>query len=91
MPLLSNTATFLITLLNNINELIVRSSDRKSAAEVMQAFRIYIRNKNVTLSEDKIDNFFAIINDARPYTLTVLLKDIAQDIVKNDAKKKQIS
>jgi len=91
MPLLSNTATFLITLLNNINELIVRSSDRKSAAEVMQAFRIYIRNKNVELSEDKIDNFFAIINDARPYTLTVLLKDIAQDIVKNDAKKKQIS
>jgi len=91
MPLLSNTATFLITLLNNINELIVRSSDRKSAAEVMQAFRIYIRNKNVTLSEDKIDNFFAIINDARPYTLTLLLKDIAQDIVKNDAKKKQIS
>ena len=58
MPLnLSETATSIITLLNNINELIVKSSDRKSAEEVMRAIKVYAKGKTYTIPEEKINNF----------------------------------
>lgn len=89
MPQLSDTATSILTLLNNINELIVKSSDRKNAEEVMRALRAYAKGKGFNLPQDKIDNFFAVIRDARPYTTTVLIKDIAEDVILLDTKKKK--
>jgi len=81
MSNLSDVATSILTLLNNINELIVKSSDRKNAEDVMRALRVYAKSKNFPVSQDKIDNFFAILIDARPYTLTMLIKDIADDVI----------
>lgn len=89
MPNLSSTATSILTLLNNINELIVKSSDRKNAQEVMSALRAYAKGKNFLLPQDKIDNFAAILIDARPYTLTMLIKDIADDVLLIEAKEKK--
>ena len=88
MAKLSETALSLIAILNNINELIVRSSDRQNAADVMRAFRVYAVNKKFLVPEDKIDNFLSVLLDARPYTLTCIVKDIASDIVESDRKKK---
>ena len=88
---LSDTASSILTLLNNVNELIVQSSDRKNAREVMKAIRAYAKGKNFNLSQDKIDNFGAILLDARPYTLTMLIKDIADDVIALDSKGKDKS
>lgn len=85
---LSETASSLIAILHNINELVVKSSDRKNAADVMRALRVYAKNKNYSIPEDKVDNFLSVLLDARPYTLTCIVKDIASDIVEADTKKK---
>lgn len=87
MAQLSEIASSLITILNNANELIVKSSDRQNAVNVMKAFKIYAENHNFNVPEDKINNFIAVILDARPYTLTSIIKDIAEDVVKTDLKK----
>ncbi len=87
MPKLSETATSILTLLNNANELIVKSSDRKSAREVIKAASIYAKGKGFPISQEKLDNFSAVLIDARPYTLTMLIKDIAEDVVASDIKK----
>lgn len=84
---ISDVATSILTLLNNINELIVKSSDRKNAEDVMRALRVYAKSKKFPVPEDKIDNFFAILIDARPYTLTMLIKDIADDVIMFGSKK----
>ena len=86
---LSPTATSILTLLNNINELIVKSSDRKNAEEVMRALRVYAKGKGFAINEDNLNNFNAILIDARPYTLTMCLKDIADDVIKVDTKNKK--
>jgi len=91
MPKLSETATSILTLLNNANELIVKSSDRKNAAGVMRALRAYAKGKKFLLRQDLLDNFFAVLLDARPYTLTMLIKDIADDVILIDAKNKRKS
>ena len=85
---LSPTARFILTLLNNINDLIVQSSDRENALDVMKALRVYGKNKNFLLPQDKIDNFQAVLLDARPFTLTSIIKDIADDVVVLDQRKK---
>jgi len=89
MHSLSDTASSIITLLHNANELIVKSSDRVSAKEVLQATRIYAENKKFAMPEDKIDNFMSILIDARPITLTTLLKDIAEDVLTADTKSRK--
>ena len=42
----SDTARSLITLLNNVNDLIVQSSNRTDAKEVMRALSVYAKNKS---------------------------------------------
>jgi len=84
---LSDTAKSLLALLNNINELIVLSSDRMNASEVIRAMASYAKNKNFDLPKDKIDNFLAVLFDARPITLTNIVKDIAEDVVMIDKKR----
>jgi hypothetical protein len=86
MPELSSTASNILTILNNINDLIVKSSDRKNAANVVRALRAYARGKHFPISEDKLDNFLAVLIDARPITLTSLVHDIAQEVILSDKK-----
>jgi len=77
----SEVAISILVLLNNINELIVESSDRQNAKEVMKALRTYGKNKNFPLPQDKMNNFDAVLLDAKPFTLTSIIKDIAADVV----------
>lgn len=86
MAKLSDTASSIITLLHNANELITRSSDRQSAKEVLGAVKVYAKNKKFAMPEDKMDNFMSVLLDAQPITLTTILKDIAEDVVLFDRK-----
>jgi len=86
MPQLSETSISLLTILNNINDLIVLSSARKEADDVMRALSVYAKNKSFPLPEDKIENFHFILLDSKPYTITSLLHDIARDIIITDNK-----
>ena len=82
---LSPIASSIITLLNNINDLVTISSKRQEARDVMAALRIYAKNSKFGLSEstqEKIDQFNAILLDSRPITITYLVQDIAQDILR---------
>ena len=88
MPEISQTATSILTILNNINELIVKASARKEASEVMRALRVYAKNKNFELPENKLQNFEAVLIDSKPITLTSLIQDIASDVIIIDRKKK---
>lgn len=88
---ISAIASSLITLLNNINDLVVISNKRKEARDVMKALRIYARNSKFVLPEStqqKIDHFDAVLIDSRPITITYLVQDIAQDIIKTELGKK---
>jgi hypothetical protein len=78
---LSDTAHSILVLLNNANELIVKSSDRKNAADVMRAITAYAKGKNYPLNQERLDNFGAVLYDARPYTLTMIIKDIADEVM----------
>ena len=81
---LSETATSLLTLLNNIDELIIRCNNRQDARDVMKAFRIYATNHNFSIPEDKVDNFHAVLLDSKPYTISSIVHDIAADVIRND-------
>jgi hypothetical protein len=84
MAELSSTAQSILTLLNNVNELIVESSNRQDAREVIKAMSLYAEEKRFDLPEDKIQNFLEVLIDSKPYTLTTLLMDIAEDVVTAD-------
>jgi len=86
MDQVSPTARSLLVLLNNIDELIVKSNNRKDAREVMEAFSLYAKSKNFPTPLEKIDNFYAILLDGRPETISFLVKDIARDILKSGLK-----
>lgn len=87
MPQLSPTAVSIITLLNNIDELIVLSNSRSKAKDTMRAMKVYAETKNFPLPEEKIANFYAVLLDSRPYTLSSLLRDMAQEVVRIDSKR----
>jgi len=70
-----------LTILNNINDLIVESSNREEAKDVMRAMVVYARSQQVTLPLNKINDFYVILLDSKPYTLTSLIMDIAQDVM----------
>ena len=88
---LSPTATSLLILLNNIRDLVAQSNNRQGAKDVMSALKIYARNKNFPCPEDKIDDFYAVLLDSRPNTISFLLHDIAQDIITADKKRHKFS
>ena len=84
---LSPIASSLIVLLNNVNDLVAISNRRSEAQDVMRALKIYAENANFILpdkTKEKIDHFIAAILDSRPITVTYLVRDIAQDIVKTE-------
>ena len=84
---ISETARSILTLLNNANELIVQSSDRSDAKDVMRAINVYAKSKSYPIPQDKIDNFYSVLLDARPFTLTSIIKDIAEDVIMIDKKR----
>jgi len=84
MPKLSQTAVSILTLLNNIDELIVQSNNRQDARDVMSALRIYAKEKSFRLPDEKIENFLAVLLDKKAYVLSELVKDIAVDVATVD-------
>lgn len=86
---ISIIATSIITLLNNVNDLVVMSNKRKEARDVMDAIKIYAKNSKFILSEaakQKISHFDSVLLDSRPITITYLIQDIAQEILKGEIK-----
>lgn len=88
----SPSAVSILTLLNNVSELIVKCNNRKEASDVMRAIAIYAKSKSFTLPEHKIESFHAILLDARPNTLENLIYSIAGDIItaENNKRKKVV-
>ena len=80
----SETTSTLVTLLNNIDELIVVSNQRKEASEAMRALTIYANNLKFPIPDEKIQNFQAVLLDSRPMTLRYILQSIAADIVEQN-------
>lgn len=91
MPQPSPIATSILVLLNNVSELIVQSNNRQGAQDVMRALNIYAKNKQFPMPEDKIENFHSVLLDARPYTLSSIVKDIAVDVIETDQKNQKSS
>ena len=85
MPL-SPTASSMLVILNNVKELIVQSSERQKAQDVIRALAIYAKSKNFHLPPNKIDNFCSVLIDARPDTLSFLINDIVRDVINQDKK-----
>ena len=81
---LTGPAARIITLLNNAEELIVRSNNRQGAKDVVRAMVIYANGKSFPIPDEKIDTFYAVLIDSRPYTLSAILKDIATDVLVRD-------
>jgi hypothetical protein len=80
---LSPTAKSLLILLNNIDELVVKSNNRRDAREVMRALTVYAHGKNYPIPAGKVDDFYSILLDGRPETISFIVKDIASDVIKN--------
>lgn len=83
----SSEIASIITLLNNINDLIVISNKRKEASDVMKALTIYAHNIGYKIPDDKIENFHAILLDSRPITLSYVIRNIASDILSGSSGK----
>jgi hypothetical protein len=81
---MSPSVKSIVVLLNNISELIVQSNKRTEARDVMKAIVIYAGSKSIKLPEDKVSSFFGRLLDARPYTLSSLVMDIAKDLLVKD-------
>ena len=86
MPQLSHTAKSILTILHNINELILHNY-RKEATDVLRALKVYADNRSFGISEDKFQNFYSVVLDSRPKTLQSLVFDIAQDVIATDKAK----
>jgi hypothetical protein len=86
--MLSPVASSILTLLNNIDELISISQDRESAQEVMRCMVVYAKDNNFVLPQKKIDNFYRICIDTKPNKLSSIIKDIAFDVAYTDRLKK---
>ncbi len=78
----------IITLLNNADDLIVISSKRAEASDVMDAIKIFAKSHHVELPEDQIEDFYDLLYDSRPNTLSGLLRNIAHTLITQDKLKK---
>jgi len=82
-PELSSVAKSIIVLLNNACELIEQSNKRKEAADVMKAITLYADGKRFSLPLEKFEVFNDVLLDSRPNTLSTIIRDIAQDIIRS--------
>ena len=78
----------IITLLNNIDELIVISNKRKESKDVMDAIKLFAASHHVNLPEE-IDDFYDLLYDSHPRTLSGMLKDISYKLIIEDKKKQK--
>lgn len=85
---LSQEAKTILSLLNNCEELVTISNDRKRAADQIKALAIFARNKKFPMNETKIQNYLKVIIDSRAETLKYILMDIANDVVSVDKSRK---
>ena len=85
----SQTATSLLTLLNNVNDLIVISNERKMAQEVMRCLSVYAKNNSFPVPNAKIDNFHRVCIDSRPNVLSSIISEIANEVVSVDRAKER--
>lgn len=83
---LSQTAKSLITLLNNVNELVVDSSRRTAAKDVLKAMKIYAQNVRYSIPDELIDDLSDVMLDSRDITITYMIREIATKIAKDDLK-----
>lgn len=74
----------IITLLNNVDDLIVVSSKRAEAKDVMDAIKIFAKSRYIDLPEDQVEDFYDLLYDSRPITLSGLLRSIAHTLVEQD-------
>jgi hypothetical protein len=79
---LSPVAKSLLTLLNNVHDLIVISNRRSDARDVIFATKALAKEKNYEIPLEKIDNLIYNLMDSRTDTLSFLILDITQDIIK---------
>ena len=88
MKEISKTGKTLLSLLNNVGDLVVISNDRRSAVDVMKALQIYASSNNYSLPPAKIDDFFVRVYDARPYDIRNITLEIGNHILNNEMKNK---
>lgn len=74
----------IVTLLNNMDDLIVISSKRAEAKDVMDAIKLFAKSRYVDLPEDKVEDFYDLLYDSRPSTLSGLLRSIAHELVEQE-------
>jgi hypothetical protein len=84
---MSQTVKSILTLMNNVEELITLSNDRKSAKEVMQAVEGFAQTKNFPIPESKIKNFYKVLLDSRTNTLSGIIHEISSSIIETDKKR----
>lgn len=82
MPDIKSTAKSIVVLLNNMNDLIVISNQRKEAKDVMRAMVVYAKNNSFPIPEEKVNTFYSRLIDSRPLSLSDLIKSIASDVIK---------
>jgi len=80
----SQTAISILTLLNNVDELIRVSQDRQNAKEVMRCLVVYADTNSFPIPKNKINNFHRVCLDSRAETLSALIHNIAKDVIHND-------
>lgn len=78
-----------VTLLNNIDDLIVVSNKRKEAKDVMDAVKIFSKSRHIQLPEEEIDDFYDLLYDSRPQTISGLLKNISHELIVADRKRQK--
>ena len=84
---LSPAVKSVLTLLNNVRELLIVSNKRQEAKDVMMATEIYAESKQIAVPKDKIQMFYCRLFDSRPLTLITLISDIGHQILSDEKAK----
>jgi hypothetical protein len=81
---ISPVAKSILVLLNNAEELVRHSSNRKDAKEVIRAARIYAQSKNFPMPEEEIEDFNDILLDAKPNRISAKIREIASKVINSE-------
>jgi len=88
----SQEAESILTFLNNIEELIVQSNNRKDAAKVLRSLQAFIKDNKYPLPEleSDIKNLLRVLIDSRPYTISSMLHDMGRDVIQLEHKQHRL-
>lgn len=81
---ISPVAKSILVLLNNVEELIRISNNRKDSKEVMKAAHIFAQSKNFPMPEQEIENFYQILIDSPSQKLSFAVRDIASKVINSE-------